>query len=285
MKKLSLTHPFEIPYYCFAVISNIVIPVGIVLSGVLIENWSKFAQASELAWFVLTTGPVVVMIFLIKRIIACPNGILLSREQFPEVYTIAEEIAWKFEMKQVPEIYLYTGDTSVKTASGVWGRKAYILLNSPVCKMAEENREGLAFLLGREYAHLKLGHYTLANLLSVMFVSPLPLLGSTLNRLRTYSCDRYGASVSPEGVAGLLFLVADRLSYQHVNVDRYLEQGRAKRGVWAQIVGLFIDQPYYEKRIKVLYDLGLFVKERKTDTAIQTFEEQQFEEQQSKQVR
>lgn len=80
------------------------------------------------------------------------------------------------------------------------------------------SRDGLAFVLEHELAHIRLWHTNLLYMLSVCYVANLPVIGTTLSRLREMSCDHYGAVLSPRGVNGLLLLTAGRHNYRYVNL-------------------------------------------------------------------
>jgi Zn-dependent protease with chaperone function len=122
----------------------------------------------------------------------------------------------------------------------------------------EKNKEALAFILGHELGHLRLGHTRLWYQLSTAYVDRIPLLGGFLSRAREFSCDRHGAFLAPRGEEGLVLLAAGRYVYKEVDVDELLEQASEFRGFWPVVAQLPQSHPFSVRRLKVLYDAGFF---------------------------
>lgn len=258
MMQSKLTHPLELPFYILAVITNVLILVIIYICGMLFDNLFNSSMGDEIVWFIFGSIPIIIATRIIIRSYVHTDGIRLSRTQFPQIYTIVEDISRQLKISRPPDIYLYTGDARKKVDSGNGFGKAYIFINSEACKFGEESVDGLAFLLGREFGHLQLNHYNPWNLLSVMYFMQIPLLGAALRRVRTYSCDRYGAYVSPNGIDGFLFLVAGRLVFKQVNLNDYLEQAAKHQRFWISAIELFKNLPSNKKRLDILYQTGFF---------------------------
>lgn len=268
MKKPKLIHPFEKTVYIFAVFINIMIPALIILLGLAAENRLDISFAGESIWFLLGVIPIIVTASTLTRFFVQSDGIRLSRQQFPEIYAIVESFSQRLGMKHPPELFLYTGASASKIDSRQWFHKEYIFINDQVCKMKDETMEGLAFLIGCEFGHLQLGHRKPLDVISVMYSIRIPIIGPLLNRLRTYSADRYGAYLSPEGIQGLVFLTAGRQVYQQVELKQYKAQAFEKRGCFARTLELTRNQPYFADRLKALYRLGLF-KEKEEEARLQ----------------
>jgi hypothetical protein len=73
----------------------------------------------------------------------------------------------------------------------------------------------------------------------------------------TYSEDRYGAFLAPEGLPGLIGVASGRLMLPEVNAPDYLKQVRLYGGVWARLVGLTEAEPTISDRIMALFDADL----------------------------
>jgi len=61
----------------------------------------------------------------------------------------------------------------------------------------DKNKDALAFIIGHELGHLRLGHTRLWHQLSTAYVDRVPLLGGFVSRAREFSCDRHGAYLAP----------------------------------------------------------------------------------------
>jgi Zn-dependent protease with chaperone function len=122
----------------------------------------------------------------------------------------------------------------------------------------EKNKDALAFIVGHELGHLRLGHTRLWYQLSTAYVDRVPLLAGFLSRAREFSCDRHGAYLAPQGEEGLVLLAAGRYVYKQVDIDELLEQARRFRGFWPVMAQLPQSHPFAVRRIRALYDLGFF---------------------------
>ena len=122
----------------------------------------------------------------------------------------------------------------------------------------DKNKDALAFIIGHELGHLRLGHTRLWHQLSTAYVDRVPLLGGFLSRAREFSCDRHGAYLAPQGEEGLVLLAAGRYVYKQVDVEQLLEQAQRFRGFWPVVAQLLQSHPFTVRRIKILHDAGFF---------------------------
>jgi hypothetical protein len=114
-----------------------------------------------------------------------------------------------------------------------------------------------AFWLGREIGRLRLGHTSWATEFLLAYVAKIRYLSNPLHRVFTYSEDRYGAFLAPEGLPGLIGVASGRLMLPEVNASDYLKQVRLHGGVWARLAGLTEAEPTISDRIKALFDADL----------------------------
>jgi Zn-dependent protease with chaperone function len=133
-----------------------------------------------------------------------------------------------------------------------------VLHSELFANLYQNNREGLAFIVGHELGHIRLSHTRLWNQLSLALISFIPLIPGFLYRAREYSCDRHGAFVEPQGEEGLVLLTAGRYVYRQVDVNNLLDQAARVRGFWAWVAELTQSHPLTVWRLRKLYQLGLF---------------------------
>jgi hypothetical protein len=114
-----------------------------------------------------------------------------------------------------------------------------------------------AFWLGREIGRLRLGHASWATEFLLAYVAKTPYLANPLRRVFTYSEDRYGAFLAPEGLPGLIGVASGRRMLLEVNASDYLKQVRLHGGVWDRLAGLTEAEPTISDRIKALFDADL----------------------------
>jgi Zn-dependent protease with chaperone function len=183
----------------------------------------------------------------------------LSRRQFPDIYAVKEDFARKLGLKRDPEIYLMSGNGTLNAfAASTFGYDFVVIHSELFSNTYEKNRDALAFILGHELGHLRLGHTRLWYQLSTAYVDRVPLLKGFLSRAREFSCDRHGAYLAPRSEEGLVLLAAGRYVYKEVDVGELLEQARRFQGFWPVVAQLPQSHPFTVRRLKVLYEAGLF---------------------------
>jgi Zn-dependent protease with chaperone function len=265
MTKPSLRHTTEIPLYVLSVVLNVLF-IGIILYSAwtlwwLPESledtpWAPAARVGLLALLLLIPGLIIGREY--TRAATRGTTVQLSREQFPDIYAVKAEFARKLELPRDPDIYLANGNGTLNAfAASAFGHDFIVISNALFANLYRENRDGLAFIIGHELGHIKLGHTALWYQLSIAFVDRVPLLGGFLSRAREYSSDRCGAYLAPHGEEGMLILTAGRYVYTAVNTRELLVQAREFHGFWPAITQLPSSHPYTLNRLRILYDLKL----------------------------
>jgi hypothetical protein len=84
-----------------------------------------------------------------------------------------------------------------------------------------------AFWLRREIGRLHLEHASWTSEFLLAYVAKIPYLPNPLLRVFTYSEDRYGAFLAPEGLPGLIGVASGRRMLREVNAPDYLKQVRS----------------------------------------------------------
>jgi Zn-dependent protease with chaperone function len=187
------------------------------------------------------------------------SAVRLSPRQFPDIYAVKEDFARKLGLKREPEIYLMSGNGTLNAfAASTFGYDFVVIHSELFSNTYEKNRDALAFIIGHELGHLRLGHTRLWYQLSTAYVDRVPLLRGFLSRAREFSCDRHGAYLAPQGEEGLVLLAAGRYVYKDVDVGELLEQAQRFRGFWPVVAQLPQSHPFTVRRLKVLHDAGFF---------------------------
>jgi Zn-dependent protease with chaperone function len=269
MNTRRLRNPYEIPLYVFSVLINLLI-IAIILSGVLFlgfvntlagEPLSGPAVDTIVAAFValLLLVPSLVVYRQLTRAGIRGSAVRLSRGQFPDIYAVKEDFARRLGLKRDPEIYVMSGNGVLNAfAASTFGYDFVVIHSELFSNTYEKNKDALAFIIGHELGHLRLGHTRLWYQLSTAYVDRVPLLGKFLSRAREYSCDRHGAYVAPQGEEGLMLLAAGRYVYKQVDTEELLEQAHRFRGFWPVVAQLPQSHPFVVRRISALHDLGFF---------------------------
>jgi len=116
----------------------------------------------------------------------------------------------------------------------------------------------LEFWLGHEIGCLRLQHASLVTELLLAYADKIAGLSNPLRRVFTYSEDRYGAFLAPEGcLVGLVAVASGRIMLPEVNIFECLKQAKTYGGFWARFGESWETEPTVSNRIKALCEAGL----------------------------
>src|SRR5918995_4584251 len=259
----------EVPLYVFSVLVNMLIVALIVVGALLLgflnalagEPLSGPAVDTIRVAFValLLLAPGLVVYRQLTRAGIRGSAVRLSRRQFPDIHAVKEDFARRLGLKRDPEIYVMSGNGALNAfAASTFGYDFVVIHSELFSNTYEKNRDALAFIVGHELGHLRLGHTRLWYQLSTAYVDRVPLIRGFLSRAREFSCDRHGAYLAPQGEEGLVLLAAGRYVYKDVDVGELLEQAQRFRGFWPVVAQLPQSHPFTVRRLKVLHDAGFF---------------------------
>jgi Zn-dependent protease with chaperone function len=269
MNSVQLRSPYEIPLYVLSVLVNLLI-IALILVGALLLGYLNALAGEPLS------GPMVevIRVAFVALLLLVPGlvfhrqliragirgtAVRLSHRQFPDIYALKEDFARRLNLQREPEIYLMSGNGTLNAfAASTFGYDFVVIHSELFSNTYERNKDALAFIIGHELGHLRLGHTRLWYQLSTAYVDRVPLLKGFLSRAREFSCDRHGAYLAPQGEEGLVLLAAGRYVYKDVDVGELLEQAQLFRGFWPVVAQLPQSHPFTVRRLKVLHDAGFF---------------------------
>jgi Zn-dependent protease with chaperone function len=265
-KEPSLRTPGEVPLYILCVVLNLLILAVLIEAIVLVVthpglfNNQALTDTAVAILVALILLPFVYVIYRnLTRAAVRGSAVLVSGEQFPEIAAVRDKFARQLKLHRVPEMYVTSGNGQLNAFAASAFRVDFVVLHSELfANLYQNNREGLAFIVGHELGHIRLSHTRLWNQLSLALISFIPLIPGFLYRAREYSCDRHGAFVEPQGEEGLVLLTAGRYVYRQVDVNNLLDQAAKVRGFWAWVAELTQSHPLTVWRLRKLYQLGLF---------------------------
>ena len=269
MTSSRLRDPYEVPLYIVGVPVNLLI-IALILAGALLLGFANALVGEPLSGPALDAIRVafVALLLLVPGLVVYRqltragirgSAVRLSRRQSPDIYAVKEDFARKLRLNRDPEIYLMSGNGALNAfAASTFGYDFVVIHSELFSNTYEKNKDALAFIIGHELGHLRLGHTRLWYQLSTAYVDRVPLLGGFLSRAREFSCDRHGAYLAPQGEEGLVLLAAGRYVYKQVDTEELLEQAQQFRGLWPTLAQLPQSHPFVVRRIRALYDLGFF---------------------------
>ena len=259
-----LRHPAERPLFLAFAVLNVLLmaaAICIVLNG---SDWLRahpvLARYIRVLAIAAVFGvPAIVFLRNARHALVRGKSIALSPQQLPQIYAILERHCERLGIEPLPELYVSdTNMTQPARAYGSW-KCDHIVLSS---KFLQPNLQPMlpvfAFWLGREIGRLRLEHASWPTEFLLAYVAKIPYLPNPLRRVFTFSEDRYGAFLAPEGLPGLIGVASGRRMLPEVNASDYLKQVRLYGGVWARLAGLMEAEPTISARIKALLDAGLW---------------------------
>src|SRR5215203_874212 len=249
MNSIQLRNPYEIPLYIFSVLVNLLIISFILIGALLLGYLNALAgeplsgpavDAIRVAFIaLLLLVPGLVVYRQITRAGTRGSAVRLSPRQFPDIHALKEDFARRLNLRRDPEIYVMSGNGALNAfAASTFGYDFVVIHSELFSNTYERNKDALAFIVGHELGHLRLGHTRLWYQLSTAYVDRVPLLGGFLSRAREFSCGRHGACLAPQGEEELVLLAAGRYVYKEVDVGELLEQLRGFRGFWPAVAQL-----------------------------------------------
>ena len=175
----------------------------------------------------------------------------LSPRQFPDIYAVKDDFARRLNLPRDPEIYLMSGNGALNAfAASTFGYDFVVIHSELFSNTYERNKDALAFIVGHELGHLRLGHTRLWYQLSTAYVDRVPLLGP-----------REPGSSPATGTAHTWRRGEKRSWCCSLPGDTSTRRGRrgswSKRsgvqGFWPVVAQLPQSHPFTVRRLKVLY--------------------------------
>ena len=186
------------------------------------------------------------------------NSVQLSSTQIPEIYEDFERMCTTLGMSPAPELYVTEDAIDAASAAYSAWHIQYVVLDAKFLEAKlDEVRDVYRFFLARELGRLRLGHTRWLDEILLAYVVRIPVLRNPLMHVRTYSHDRYAASLAPDSIKGLVVEASGRHMLKHLDVDEFLDQARTLRGVWARAASLGSGLPRVGYRVQELERAGL----------------------------
>jgi len=261
----ALRHPFERIYFFVLVAINFLL-LGLGIALLFHEpSWVKshplLSKQVQVVRFLALTALIGIPLLALNRnrreASIRGNSIRLSEKQFPEIYAILQDHCRRLGMTQVPELFLTSSSIATFSQTFSSWRENYIVLHQIIFDIdVHKTTDVLAFILGHELGAIRLKQTNVINEMLLTYVSAVKWLRNPLSRARTYSRDRYGATLAPTGFRGLLINAAGRRLMDQVDVQEYLDQSRHYGSLWANANILFEAKPAVFSRINQLRKAG-----------------------------
>jgi Zn-dependent protease with chaperone function len=244
--------------------------------SVLTTLKSESTQAKTLIIFYIYAGIILLYVFIRFGILIGHlkgNAIKLSKNQFPEIYKIAEDQSELLGLKFVPDVYIMqSGGVLNAFAAKFLGRNYIVLFSEIVETSIEQDKNILEFIIGHELGHIKRNHMFKSLILLPSYL--IPFLGAAYSRACEYTCDNIGNALCPAGVkGGLLVLASGKSIYKNVNIKAYLTQVETEGGFWRWFAEKCSSHPHLTKRLACFININDIPNYVKTIVSVEKKEE------------
>lgn len=185
------------------------------------------------------------------------NSVRISEQQFPEVYAVLEDHCRRLGMTELPDLFLTSGSIPPYSQTFSSWREKYIVLHQIIFDIDDrKTMDVISFVIGHELGAIRLNQTAVWNEMLLTYISAIKWLRSPLERVRTFSRDRYGATLAPTGFRGLLINAIGRRLMDEVDIDDYFAQMGRYGGFWSGVDVFFEPKPQVFTRIRRLRDAG-----------------------------
>lgn len=185
------------------------------------------------------------------------NSVRVSASQFPEVYAVLRDHCERLGMTELPELFISSSSIEPYSRAFSSWRENYIVLHQNVFDVDEsKTMDVVSFLIAHELGAIRLNQTAVWNEMLLTYLSAIKWLRHPLERVRMFSRDRYGATLSPTGFRGLLINAIGRRLMDHVDVNDFFEQMRRYGGFWSGLNVFFEPRPQVLTRLRRLRRAG-----------------------------
>jgi len=252
-------HPKEIFYLNLRIVISVLVYISLIIGGYI--AFLQGALGGMLLILILLLFSAVFVTTMLKGLFVGMirgNSIRVTKDQYPEVFSIVSELAAKMDVKKMPEIYITHGPFNAFVMS--FARARILMLYSMVVETALKGDYGvLRFVIAHELCHIRRRHLSIEKFLFPSRI--IPFLTLAYYRACEYTCDRAGYLASPKGaIEGTLIMTTGKEIYMKFNIVRHLEDAAESSGFWTWLSEKFLTHPHMTKRLAAIREYGELVR-------------------------
>jgi len=189
------------------------------------------------------------------------EGVLVSQDQFPELYQTFQSVLQTFNLPEEPEIYVIQSDGILNAFATRHSGRDFVVIYSSILEAYGYASSEMRFLIGHEIGHIRSKH-----LLKRLFIAPsffLPWVPPAYSRACEASCDRFGAYASGDidgAVSAMMTLSAGKEAATKLAPAIFARQHFIHRGFFVSWYELNSFYPTLSQRVSNLLAVksGLF---------------------------
>jgi hypothetical protein len=262
-------HPRERRVLALSLLANAVLIAGAVAIVYLAPEWlSAHGRVSSLVNRLRLAAAVSIIVLPVLGVLRLgrwaafrENAVRLDRDQVPEIFAILERHCRTLGVAP-PELYATTLETvPLSTALALSKGRRVIALGRAMfegLERIEDRADVFDFVLAQELGRLALGHASWWADLVLGYLKRIPVLRLPLLTVQAESRDRFAATLSPDGIRGLVILVVGGDLLDHVDAATFLHQvlHDDTPARWSWVGRLGREGPHLADRIRELCRAG-----------------------------
>jgi hypothetical protein len=261
----ALRDPLERPIFIASVVTNFALMAVAIALIFFQPSWMRthpvlgkeIAFLRVLAITALAGIPLVVLNRNRRESSVRGDSVRVTEQQFPEVYAVLRNHCRRLRMTKLPELFITGSSISPFSRTFSSWREDYIVLHQNIFDIDDaKTMDVVSFIIGHELGAIRLNQTAVWNEMLLTYLSSIKWLRAPLERVRTFSRDRYGAALTPTGFRGLLISAIGRRLMDRVNVDAYIQEMRSYGGFWSGVNIFFEARPQVFIRMNRLRKAG-----------------------------
>lgn len=263
-----LRHPWEMPVWTLSVLLNFFICAFAVTVAIRGGQWifglvpllARYESEIRAAALAAVLAPPILVFARNSRLARVRGGsVKVSPTQMPLIHHRFRELCAKAGVEVPPTLWVTDEAMSVWARSYSAWQREYVVLGYDVIEKDRANLQDVwSFLLAREIGRLALGHVTVWNEFFVAYVDRLPWVHRPLRHFRSYSLDRVGAHLVPDGVRALIIRTSGRRPLPTLNIPEQIRYALSVGGFWYRLSNLVQEEAHTAYRVQLLYRDGFF---------------------------
>jgi Zn-dependent protease with chaperone function len=261
----TLRHPKEQLYFTLGAIFG-----GITWLGLI---WLVFL-------FFWVAIPAVIVLWIVNQFFKAKllgNAVMVSREQYPEIFEIVEKQSRLLNLKKIPYVFIVNSQGVINALAIRYLKDKYVILFSELVDLmlASSSMKELSAIIGHELGHHAAGHTVWWKHLLLMPASVLPFFRAAYSRACELTADRIGMWLCGDKDAACRALIAlacgsKFLSFK-TNINAFKEQESLLPSLFAFIHDLYSSHPRITKRVLALEEAVHLLEGKKEIEAEKSF--------------
>lgn len=247
----TLRHPKESLYFTIGAIWGVIAWIGLIWLVILL-------------WWVAI--PLAISLYISKQFLKAAllgNSLKVSKDQYPEIFEIAENYSRVLNLKKIPDIYIINSSGVMNALAIRILKDKYVLLFSELVDalLAHNSLKVLGAVIGHELGHHAAGHLSWWRKFLLWPAHIFPFFIPAYSRACELTADRIGMYLCGDREASSLALITlacgSKVLSPKANIKAFLQQERSLPSIFPFFHDLYSNHPRITKRVLPLEEFSL----------------------------